>query len=105
MWPRSSRTALRWRWGDGVIEDLLQNLIVAVIVLCAALHVARKYLPARWRQKLVFLLTARGASQSSMATWLNTASGCASGCAKCQACAPVPLDAASTKRVIEIVRR
>ena len=89
-----------------MIQNLIQNLIVAVIVLCAALHVARKYLPARWRQKLVFLLTARGASQSTMAKWLNTASNCGSGCAKCQACAaPVPLDAASTKRVIEIVRR
>lgn len=90
-----------------MIPDLVQNLIVAVIVLCAALHVARKYLPARWRQKLVFVLSARGASQSSMAKWLNTASGCGSSCAKCQACAaPEPLDAApSAARVIQIVRR
>ena len=90
---------------QNLIQNLVQNLIVAVIVLCAALHVARKYLPASWRQKLVFLLAARGASQSSMAKWLNTASGCGSGCAKCQACAPVPPDVALTKRVIQIVRR
>lgn len=82
---------------------MIQNVIVAVIVVLAALHVARKYLPAGWRTKLVYLLAARGASQSKMAQWLNTESRCGSGCDTCKACAePVP---ASSQRVIKIVRR
>ncbi|MDB5936732.1 MAG: hypothetical protein JWQ01_4076 [Massilia sp.] len=81
---------------------MVQNLIVAVIVAAAALYVARKYMPAGWRQKLVYLLTARGASQSKMAQWLNTQSSCGSGCETCKSCAePEP----TSKRVIKIVRR
>jgi uncharacterized membrane protein len=80
---------------------MLQNLIVAVIVVLAALYVARKYLPASWRTKLVYLLAARGASQSKMAQWLNTESSCGSGCDTCKACAePEP-----NEKVIKIVRR
>jgi hypothetical protein len=83
---------------------MIQNLAVAVIVGLAALYVASKYLPASWRQKLVYLLTRRGASQSKMAQWLNTESSCGSGCDTCKACAePEP---ASSERVIKIhVRR
>ena len=40
---------------DGEAE-MVQNVIVAVIVVFAALYVARKYLPASWRTKLVYLL-------------------------------------------------
>jgi hypothetical protein len=80
---------------------MMQNVVVAVIVAFAALYVARKYMPAGWRQKLVFLLAARGASQSKMAQWLNTESSCGSGCDKCKACAqPEP-----NEKVIKIVRR
>ena len=75
---------------------MLQNLIVALIVIAAALHVARKYLPAAWRQKLVYRLAARGASQSRMAKWLNTETGCGSGCETCKSCAdPAPAAAAA----------
>jgi hypothetical protein len=83
---------------------MVQNLLVALIVGFAALYVARKYLPAGWRKKLVFLLTRRGASQSKMAQWLNTQSSCGSGCDTCKACAdPV---APASDRVIKIhVRR
>jgi hypothetical protein len=81
---------------------MVENLIVAVIVVAAALYVARKYMPAGWRQKLVYVLTARGASQSKMAKWLNTQSSCGSGCDTCKSCAePEP----TSKRVIKIVRR
>jgi hypothetical protein len=66
---------------------MVQYLIVTVIVVLAALHVARKYLPKSWRTKLVYLLAARGASQSVMAGWLNTESSCGSGCDTCKACA------------------
>ncbi len=82
---------------------MIQNLVVAAIVVCAALYVASKYLPRSWRQKVVYLLTRRGASQSKMAQWLNTESSCGSGCDTCKACAdPV---APSAARVIKIVRR
>jgi hypothetical protein len=82
---------------------MIQNLIVAVIVVIAALYVARKYLPAGWRQKLVYPLTRRGAGQSKMARWLNTESSCGSGCDTCKSCAdPEPQ---SSERVIKIVRR
>ena len=84
---------------------MVQNLIVAVIVAFAALYVARKYLPSSWREKLVYLLTRRGASQSKMAKWLNTESSCGSGCDTCKACAEPEPEPESSKRVIKIVRR
>ena len=80
---------------------MIQNVIAAVIVVLAALHVARKYLPAGWRTKIVYFFTARGASQVKMARWLGTGSSCGSGCDTCKACAPP----APTGRVIKIVRR
>ena len=80
---------------------MIQNVIVALIVVLAALYVARKYLPASWRTKLVYLLSARGASQAKAVRWLNTESSCGSGCDTCKACA----DPEPTERVIKIVRR
>jgi hypothetical protein len=78
---------------------MIQNLVVAVIVMAAALHVARKYMPAGWRTRLVYWLSARGANQSKMAQWLNTESRCGSGCDTCKACAePEP----TSERVIKI---
>ncbi|MDL2356782.1 MAG: hypothetical protein QFF03_16145 [Pseudomonadota bacterium] len=91
-----------------MIAKLIENLIVAVIVLFAALYVARKYLPKSWRTRLVYLLAARGASQAALARWLNTESSCGSGCDTCKACAePAPKPtAAAAERVIKIhVRR
>jgi hypothetical protein len=85
---------------------MIQDLVVALIVGLAALYVARKYLPRSWRQKLVYLLQRRGASQSKMAQWLNTESGCASGCDTCKACADPLEPEESSRRVIKIhVRR
>jgi hypothetical protein len=82
---------------------MIQNLIVALIVGFASLYVASKYLPSSWRQKLVYLLAQRGASQSKVAQWLGTESSCGGGCSSCKACAePEP----SSERVIKIhVRR
>jgi hypothetical protein len=80
---------------------MVQNLIVAAIVVVALLYIVRKYLPAGLRQKLVYWLSARGASQTRMARWLNAESSCGSGCDTCKACA----EPASTQRVIKIVRR
>ncbi len=78
---------------------MVQNLVVALIVGFAALYVARKYLPASWRTRLVYLLTKRGASQSKVASWLNTESSCGSGCDTCKACEE------PKEHVIKIVRR
>jgi hypothetical protein len=65
--------------------------------------VARKYLPSSLRGQLVYLLAARGASQSKLARWLGTESGCGSGCKTCNSCAePEP---ESSKRVIKIHHR
>jgi hypothetical protein len=84
---------------------MVQNLVVALIVLAAALYVARKYMPAGWRQKLVYWLAARGASQAKLAAWLNTESSCGSGCDTCKSCAQ-PEPEATSRPVIKIhVRR
>ena len=80
---------------------MVQNVIVGLIVVVAALYVARKYLPAGWRTKLVYFFTARGASQAKMARLLGTGASCGSGCDTCKACAePEP-----NSKVIKIVRR
>ncbi len=80
---------------------MVQNLIVGLIVLLAALYVARKYLPAGWRTKLVYFFTVRGASQAKMARWMGTGASCGSGCDTCKACAEPEPD----PKVIRIVRR
>ncbi|MES2760104.1 MAG: DUF6587 family protein [Pseudomonadota bacterium] len=83
---------------------MVENLVVAAIVVLALLYVVRKYLPDGLRQKLVYRLTARGASQSKMAQWLDTQSSCGSGCDTCKSCAE-PAPAKAPERVIRIVRR
>ncbi|WP_426189894.1 DUF6587 family protein [Massilia sp. DWR3-1-1] len=83
---------------------MMQTLIVALIVVAAALHVARKYLPAGWREKLVYALRGRGTRPSRLANWVDTASGCGSGCDTCKSCA-TPAAGAPTEHVIKIVRR
>jgi len=83
---------------------MLQDSIVALIVTLAALYASSRYLPASWRQRLVYLLAARGATQAKMAQWLHTESSCGSGCDSCKACAtPAPLPAeGSQRRVIKL---
>lgn len=86
----------------------MQNLVVALIVVAAAIHVARKYLPTSWRQKLVYALRRRGAAPARLAGWLDTSASCGSGCDTCKACA-TPADGQPrppvTEHVIKIVRR
>ena len=81
---------------------MLQNAIVALIVLLAALHAGSRYLPASWRQRLVYLLAARGASQAKMAALLHTESSCGSGCDSCKACADPAPEAEGKRRVIKL---
>ena len=86
---------------------MMENLIVAVIVLVAAVYTVRKYLPAALREKLVFLLRRRGTADSKLAAWLDTSSNCGGGCDSCKSC-ETPADgngSAATEHVIKVVRR
>ncbi|GAB3471251.1 hypothetical protein GCM10027321_42890 [Massilia terrae] len=83
---------------------MVQYLIVGLIVLVAALQVARKSMPAAWRRKLVYLLSGRKAgAQSKMVKWLDTDASCGSGCDTCKACETEPQPPAEGKhRVIKL---
>jgi len=83
-----------------------QEIIVGIIVAAAALHAAKKYLPAAWRQQIVHALSRRGLSQEKLARLFNTESSCSSGCGSCGGCgdssappAP-PSDGGAVRRVI-----
>ena len=86
---------------------MMQNLIVALIVIGAALYTLRKYLPTSVRQKLVHALRRRGATGSNVAAWLDTTSTCGGGCDSCKSCETPAEDipAAPREHVIKIVRR
>jgi hypothetical protein len=84
---------------------MIGNLVVAAIVLLACVHFATRFLPASWRQRIVYALARRGADQGRMAKWFNTESGCGSGCDSCGSCATPAPDADSAtgaQRVIKI---
>jgi hypothetical protein len=63
-----------------------QEIVAGIVVAAAALHAARKYLPAAWRQQVVFALARRGLSQDRLARFFNTESSCGSGCGSCGSC-------------------
>jgi hypothetical protein len=88
---------------------MIQNLIVALIVIAAAVYVARKYLPASLREKIVYRLRGQGTRSSRLAEWIDVSSGCGSGgCNTCKSCAPgeeAPGGEAPKEHVIKIVRR
>jgi hypothetical protein len=85
-----------------------QPLIVFFIVALAALHACAKYLPASWRQRVVYLLSRRGAASSKVAGWLAVESGCGGGCSSCKSahpCSNADVPAAvepATRRVIRL---
>lgn len=83
---------------------MVQYLVVGLIVLLAALQVARKYMPDGWRRKLVYLLSRRKAgAQSKLVHWLDTDASCGSGCDSCKACETEPQPPAESKhRVIRM---
>jgi hypothetical protein len=91
-----------------------QELVVGIIVACAALYVGAKYLPDAWRRAIVYRLSARG-RQSAVAkrlvNWLDASASCGSGCGSCGSCAtdetaePVPPAGAGKGRVIKIHER
>ncbi|MES2149272.1 MAG: DUF6587 family protein [Pseudomonadota bacterium] len=82
---------------------MIQNLAVALIVALAALHACSRYLPAAWRQRIVYVLTRGNARQSFMAKWFRTEASCGSGCETCKACAEPA--APTGQRVIKIHTR
>ncbi|MGZ5201993.1 DUF6587 family protein [Ramlibacter sp.] len=82
---------------------VIQYLIVGIIVLLAALAAARKYLPAAWRQRLVYRLSRGKAGPSRVVRWLDTDASCGSGCDTCKACEDTPATAPDSKhRVIKL---
>ena len=91
----------------------IQQVVVAVIVAAALLHFCTKYLPAAWRQQIVYFLTRRGFDQAKMAALFKTKSSCGDGCSSCGSCdTPAASDAppsssspTSAKRVITLHAR
>jgi hypothetical protein len=84
-----------------------QEMIVGVIVALAVLHACTKYLPAAWRQRIVFFLTKRGLDQDRLAKIFKTQSSCGDGCGSCGSCesdAPLPLPE-DGRKVIKIHKK
>ena len=91
----------------------IQQVVVAVIVAAALLHFCTKYLPAAWRQQIVYWLTRRGFDQAKMAALFKTKSSCGDGCSSCGSCdtpaasdgSPSSSSPTSAKRVITLHAR
>jgi hypothetical protein len=92
----------------------MQELIVALIVLVAAVYAASTYLPRTWREKIVFVLSAKGLPQARLASMFNTEASCGSGCGSCgsdSSCAAPAMNLdeidapASGRRIIKIHSR
>ena len=85
-----------------------QQIIVGLIVAAAVLHFCTKYLPAAWRQRIVYFLTRRGFDQNRLAKLFKTQSNCGDGCGSCGSCdtsAPASSTADSStpnKRVVKL---
>jgi hypothetical protein len=76
---------------------MVQNLIVALIVIAAFVHACRKYLPASLRRRIVYRLSRDGTRASRLARWLDTEASCGSGCDTCGSCeTTAPAGGAST---------
>ncbi|TWI61519.1 hypothetical protein IP91_04599 [Pseudoduganella lurida] len=86
---------------------MLQELIVALIVVVALLQVCRRYLPATLRQRIVYALARKGFDQERMAKLFKTQSSCGDGCGSCGSCetktaADAPQDTKAVRRVITL---
>jgi hypothetical protein len=84
-----------------------QELVVALAVLCAAVYVGAKYLPAAWRIRIVNRLS-RGGQDSKLVRWLDTADSCGGGCKTCNTCETpedVSAPAGNSRRVIKIHKK
>lgn len=65
---------------------MLQNLIVAVIVVLALLHLCRRYLPAALRRGWAEALAQRGLNAAWLARLFGVREGCGDGCGSCGGC-------------------
>jgi hypothetical protein len=84
-----------------------QEIIVGIIVALAALHACTKYLPAAWRERIVYFLTRRGLDQERLAKIFKTQASCGDGCASCGSCesdAPLPAQE-DGRKVIKIHKK
>lgn len=79
---------------------MIENLLVALIVMLAALYAGVRFLPASWRRRLVSLLTRGATGGATAARWFSGESGCSS-CDTCKACA----DPAPARHVVKLHRR
>jgi hypothetical protein len=86
------------------MTDVIQTLIVAVAVACAALYAAGKYVPLRWRERIVHKLSG-GTGKGWYVKWFGTDASCGSGCDTCGSCeTPAPLPEVDDKgrKIIEL---
>jgi hypothetical protein len=86
------------------MADVIQYLIVAAIVAFAAFVAAGKYLPLRWRERIVHKLS-RGTGKGWFVKWFGTDASCGSGCGSCGSCetpAPLPEVDAKGRKIIEL---
>jgi len=65
---------------------MLQNLIVALIVVLALLHFCRRYLPAALRRRWADALGQRGVDARLLARLFGVREGCGDGCSSCGGC-------------------
>lgn len=88
-----------------------QEIVAGMVVAAAALHAAGRYLPAAWRQRIVFALSRRGLPQERLARAFHTEARCGSGCGPCGSCgdaaatpaaAVPPQDGGPARRVIKL---
>ena len=82
---------------------IAQYLAVGLIVLCAALYAAGKYLPLSVRRKIVYKFS-DGSGKGWLAHWLDKDAGCGSGCDTCGTCAPEPMPETDDKgrKIIQV---
>jgi hypothetical protein len=76
---------------------MLQELIVALIVMAALVQACRKFLPAALRQRMVYALSKKGFDQDKLARLFKVQKDCGSGCGSCGSCdtTPAPVDTSS----------
>lgn len=65
---------------------MLQNILVALIVLLALLHTCRRYLPAALRRRWATALSRRGYDARLLSRVFGLRDGCGDGCSSCGAC-------------------
>lgn len=65
---------------------MLQNLIVALIVLLALLQLCRRYLPVALRRGWANALAQRGLNAALLARLFGVRDGCGDGCGSCGGC-------------------